>query len=98
MSWADSRILASKLLVVFTLILMFVVVFYAGDALLSSEGFHDDHAPGVSSETLETRVAQLEQTVDEQQTVISRITGFMVDLSNDYVLLERRVEVLENGR
>ena len=84
----EHRILAAKLLVVFTLI----TVLASCSVFLT---VNSSEAIDTSSETLETRVAQLEQTVGEQQAVINRITGFMVDLSNDYVLLERRVGVLE---
>ncbi len=48
-----------------------------------------------TNDFLTNRVLLLERQVAEQQAVITRITSFMVELSNDYVLLERRVEVLE---
>jgi uncharacterized protein YceK len=47
--------------------------------------------------TLETRIEQLEHQVASQQEVIVSITGHFVELSNDYTLLERRVEALEDG-
>ena len=96
----ENRILVAKLLVAFTLIV--VVVTLTSCTSQVNEGFHGDHAPGASSdkdynpnnEFIAVRVTELEELVEEQQAVIVRITSFMVDLSNDYVLLERRVEAL----
>lgn len=41
------------------------------------------------------RIFELELEVARQREVINSITGHFVDLSNDYTLLERRVEALE---
>ena len=43
----------------------------------------------------EERVTVLEQRIEEQQEIIISITTHFSQLSNDYVLLERRVEALE---
>lgn len=43
----------------------------------------------------DTRIIELENEVTRQREVIEHATHLFVDLSNDYTLLERRVEALE---
>jgi len=69
-----------KLIVIFIMLLMFT----------ACEGGVDP-----TTHQLRVDVAQLEERVNVQQEVIERATHLFVELSNDYTLLERRVEALE---